>query len=165
MRLLELLYLMAPAYAANMAPPLLKFFWKGPNPPISRRWLGDHKTWGGVAAGLVAATATAGAQAWIGWNASLVSYDSWPLLGLALGAGALGGDALKSFFKRRRGIAPGRRWIPADQLDFVLGALIVAVPWARLAAADIALIVGLSFAGHIAVNHAAYLAGIRDTRW
>ncbi len=47
----------------------------------------------------------------------------------------------------------------------VLGALIVAAPWARLAAADIDLIVGLSFAGQFAVNHAVYLAGIRDTRW
>lgn len=34
---------MLPAYLANMTPPLVRF-WKGWNRPISRKWLGDHKT-------------------------------------------------------------------------------------------------------------------------
>ena len=151
-RLADLLYLMAPAYAANMAPPLLARFWKGWNAPVSRRWLGGHKTVLGFAAGLLAAAATGAAQ-------------HAPLFGLALGAGALAGDALKSFFKRRLGIAPGAAWFPADQLDFALGALVVAAPWARLGALDIAAILALSVAGHIAVNHAAWFVGIRKTRW
>jgi hypothetical protein len=32
-------------------------------------------------------------------------------------------DSVKSFVKRRVGIAPGAPWIPFDQLDFVIGAL------------------------------------------
>ena len=163
-RLLELVYLMAPAYLANMAPPFLRF-WKGRNPPISRRWLGDHKTIGGVLLGTGVALAAAWAQSLIDWSGSLVSYDRWPLVGLALGAGALGGDLAKSFFKRARGIAPGRSWIPADQLDFVAGALVFAWPWARLGWLDVGAILAFSFAGDIAVNHLAYWLRIRDSPW
>lgn len=43
LRGMQLVYFIAPAYAANMLPPFVKY-WRGWNPPISRRWLGDHKT-------------------------------------------------------------------------------------------------------------------------
>ena len=163
-RLLQLLYLMAPAYLANMAPPFLKY-WNGWNRPISRRWLGEHKTVAGVLVGVAVALAAAWVQSLINWAGSLLSYDDWPLIGLALGGGALAGDAIKSFFKRARGIAPGQSWIPADQLDFVLGALAFAWPMARLGGLDVAIILVVSFAGDIAVNHAAYRLKIRDTPW
>src|SRR2546430_9192871 len=54
-RVLQLVYFMAPAYLANMAPPFVRY-WKGWNRPISRRWLGAHKTVLGFAAGVLAAT-------------------------------------------------------------------------------------------------------------
>jgi CDP-2,3-bis-(O-geranylgeranyl)-sn-glycerol synthase len=155
---------MAPAYLANMTPPFAKY-WKGWNPPISRRWLGGHKTVVGFAAGMIIAVATAWAQSAIGWSGGLIAYDSWPLVGLALGGGALAGDAVKSFFKRRRGISPGEPWVPADQVDFLVGALVFAAPWARLGVDDIVAILAVSFLGDIAVNHAAYLLGIRGSRW
>jgi CDP-2,3-bis-(O-geranylgeranyl)-sn-glycerol synthase len=163
-KLAQLLYLMAPAYLANMAPPFLKY-WKGWNRPISKRWLGEHKTVGGFALGVTVAIGAAYVQSAIDWEGSLVSYDNWPLIGLALGFGALGGDTLKSFFKRARGIPPGESWVPADQLDFVLGALIFAWPWARLDWSDVLIIVAVSFVGDIAVNQAAYRLKIRDTGW
>ena len=163
-KLAQLLYLMAPAYLANMAPPFLKY-WKGWNRPISKRWFGEHKTVGGFVFGLTVAIGTACAQWAIDWEGSLVSYDDWPLIGFALGFGALGGDTLKSFFKRARGIPPGESWVPADQLDFVLGALIFAWPWARLDWSDVLIIVAVSFVGDIAVNQAAYRLKIRDTGW
>ncbi len=163
--LAQLLYFMAPAYLANMAPPFLKY-WKGWNRPISERWLGSHKTVLGVVAGIVVALAAAGVQALIGWQGSLVTYsEAWPLIGLALGGGAMFGDALKSLIKRARGIAPGQRWVPADQLDFVLGSLLFSAPLVSLGWSDIAIIAAVSFAGDIAVNHAAFALGIRDTRW
>jgi len=37
--------------------------------------------------------------------------------------GALIGDIVESFFKRRIGKVRGQDWIPFDQLDFILGAL------------------------------------------
>ena len=161
-RLLELLYFMAPAYLANMAPPFLKY-WRGWNRPISLRWLGAHKTVGGFVLGVLVALAVAYAQSVIGWEGGVVSYAQWPLVGLAMGIGALGGDAIKSAFKRAHGIAPGKPWIPADQLDFVLGALALVGPWAPLGWVDVAIIIGVSFAGDLAVNQIAFRLGIRNT--
>ena len=77
----------------------------------------------------------------------------------------MSGDAVKSFFKRRAGIAPGQRWIPADQLDFVTGAILVAWPWLRLRPLEIAVILAFTCVAHIAVNHLAFRLGIRDTKW
>lgn len=155
---------MAPAYLANMAPPFLKY-WKGWNRPISRRWLGEHKTVAGLLLGVMVALVAAWAQSVIDWGGSLVAYDDWPLIGLALGIGALGGDLVKSLLKRARGIAPGQSWMPADQLDFVVGALIFAWPWARLGWLDVTTLVVVSFVGDIAVNQAAYRLKIRDSKW
>jgi len=53
MELVALVYVMAPAYAANMAAAFAKF-WPGWNRPISRRWLGDHKTVAGFLLGVAA---------------------------------------------------------------------------------------------------------------
>jgi CDP-diglyceride synthetase len=77
----------------------------------------------------------------------------------------MAGDSLKSLVKRRLGIPPGAPWRPFDQLDFVVGALVLIGSRVRLTALDYGLILVLTAAGHIAVNHAAYALGIRDTRW
>ena len=164
LRATQLVYLMLPAYLANMAPPFARY-WPGWNPPISRRWLGDHKTLLGFGLGILVAVLTTFVQAQIDWAGSLAPYSEWPLLGLAFGIGAMGGDSAKSFVKRRMGIAPGAQWIPLDQLDFVVGALLIVWPWASITWFDVAVILILSFFGDIAVNHAAYWIGIRDTRW
>jgi CDP-2,3-bis-(O-geranylgeranyl)-sn-glycerol synthase len=163
-RVVQLVYFMLPAYAANMAPPFLGH-WKGWNPPIAPRWLGTHKTVLGFAAGVVAAVIVTAAQSRIAWGGALTAYDSPLALGVRFGAGAMAGDSLKSFVKRRMGIAPGHAWIPFDQIDFVIGALVLTASRASLSLPDMALIVILSAAGHIAVNHLAYWLGVRKTRW
>jgi len=58
---------------------------------------------------------------------------------------------------------PGQSWIPADQLDFIVGALLLAWPWLRLQLLDVALILAFTFVAHIVVNHVAFRLGIRDT--
>ncbi|HEX5285728.1 MAG TPA: CDP-archaeol synthase, partial [Polaromonas sp.] len=75
------------------------------------------------------------------------------------------GDSLKSFFKRRLGIAPGQRWIPFDQLDFILGGLVALSFFVRLDWIDIALICAISFVGDVLVNQLSFYLGIRETRW
>ena len=107
---------------------------------------------------------------WKGWNRPiserwLGAHKTVAALGLALGIGALGGDALKSLVKRARGIAPGKSWVPFDQLDFAVGALALVWPWAMLGWGDALLILAFTFVADIVVNHAAYRLGIRDTRW
>ena len=164
LRALQLLYFMAPAYVANMSAPLVKYS-RGWNRPISPRWLGSHKTVLGFAAGLLGALATTLVQHLIGGKTGIVDYGRWVELGLRFGLGAMAGDCVKSFFKRRRRIPPGQPWIPFDQLDFVLGALVLVGPRATLGLGDVAIVLGLSFAGHILANHTAYWLGIREVKW
>ena len=159
-----LVYFMAPAYIANMAPPFIRY-WTGWNRPISARWLGDHKTVMGFAAGVLAAVLMAYLQSRIAWTGSLTSYDHWLDLGLRFGAGAMAGDSVKSFVKRRVRIAPGKPWIPWDQLDFVLGALSLVAGRAVLSWSDLMMILVLSLVGHVFVTRVAYWIGIRDVKW
>jgi CDP-2,3-bis-(O-geranylgeranyl)-sn-glycerol synthase len=163
-RVAQLLYFMAPAYTANMAPPFVRY-WRGWNPPISQRWLGSHKTAGGFAIGVLAAMATTLIQSRIAWEGALVAPEPWLTLGLRFGVGAMAGDTAKSFVKRRAGIAPGRPWLPWDQLDFVLGALALVWGAAALSWVDLATILVSSVIGHVLVNHLAYRLGIRDVKW
>ena len=138
---------MAPAYVANMSPPFMKY-WRGGNRPINRRWLGSHKTVMGFAAGLLAAVTTTFVQHVIGWQTGIVDDARWFELGLRFGVGAMTGDSAKSFLK-------GQAWVPFDQLDFALGALVFVAPRAALGAGDIAVVLVLSVGGHIVVNHLA----------
>ena len=164
-RLLELIYLMLPAYFANMAPPFARF-WHGWNRLIHRESLGDHKTVVGFAFGVGAAVVVAFLQAQLNIEIDrLWPPQAWLVVGLALGVGAMVGDSLKSLLKRRIGIAPGGRWIPADQLDFVIGALIALSFLVTLNVADVFVILLITFVADIAVNHISHRVGIRDTAW
>src|SRR4051794_37558808 len=114
------LWFFAPAGAANVMPilvapiPWLKRF----NAPMDfglafrgKRVLGSHKTWRGLISGVLAALLALWLQqlmvAHIGWLhewTRQVDYASLPtlILGPLFGLGALGGDAIESFFKRQR---------------------------------------------------------------
>jgi CDP-2,3-bis-(O-geranylgeranyl)-sn-glycerol synthase len=162
-RIIELLYMMLPIYFANMAPPFVKY-WHWWNRPISKRWLGGHKTVLGFFFGVASAILIAFFQSRIHWQGDLVSYEQWFLLGLACGCGAMIGDSLKSYFKRRLNISPGQSWIPADQLDFVFGGLLALFFWARLSWIDIIMILSISFIGDILINQLSFQLGIRNTR-
>lgn len=163
-RLLQLLYFMAPAYFANMAPPFVRY-WRGWNRPIHARALGSHKTIMGYALGVLVAVATAAVQAMIDAPFALVDYAYWLWLGLAFGVGAMTGDSLKSYFKRLRGLPSGARWVPFDQLDFVLGALLLTAPFVELGWIDLILILTVTLLGDIAVNWVAFHLGIKTTPW
>jgi CDP-2,3-bis-(O-geranylgeranyl)-sn-glycerol synthase len=147
-----------------MAPPLTRY-WTGWNRPISERWLGTHKTVVGFGAGVLAAVLVAFAQSRIAWEGALTSYDLWVELGLRFGGGAMAGDSVKSFVKRKVGIAPGQPWFPWDQLDFALGALTFVSGVALLSWSDWVTILLLSLVGHIVVTHLAYWVGVRDVKW
>lgn len=163
--LLELFWLMLPAYCANMAPPFARF-WHGWNRPIHRRLLGDHKTVVGFGVGVAAAIAVA----WLQSRASdivpiLWRPEAWLAIGSISGVSAMLGDAIKSFFKRRRGYPPGARWVPADQLDFAIAALLGLSLVVPLAVADFAVVLVFTFIADVAINHIAFRIGIRDSAW
>jgi CDP-2,3-bis-(O-geranylgeranyl)-sn-glycerol synthase len=129
------LYFFVPAYLANMSPVLVQQWFTPLARPIDggrmfrgRRVLGDHKTWRGLLAGVVVAPLVLKLQVLVheaGWlhGLALLDYASCNLwLGVLMGLGTGVGDAIKSFFKRQIGIAPGKSWIGFDQLDFFIGA-------------------------------------------
>ncbi len=135
--ILEIIWLLLPAGAANIAPVLarkINFL----NYPIDagknlfgQRIFGENKTWRGFFFGILAALAVAAWQqhayiySIVAKSISLFDYTAVNiyLLGFLFGFGALFGDLIKSFIKRRCGIAPGARWIPFDQIDWIIGAL------------------------------------------
>jgi CDP-2,3-bis-(O-geranylgeranyl)-sn-glycerol synthase len=162
-RIVQLVYFVAPAYLANMAPPFVRY-WRLWNRPINVRWLGSHKTVVGFGFGVLAALVTTLIQSRIQWRGGLLGYDDWPVLGLRFGVGAMAGDSLKSLLKRRLGIPPGRPWVPADQLDSTVGAL--ALVWSRvtLSWTDVAIILAVGVIGHFLVTRIGYWLGVRDVK-
>ncbi len=174
--LLKCFYLMLPAYFANMAPVMVKhiklfvfpidFDKQLNNKPI----LGKNKTFRGLIFGVVFAVLVAYVQFLLYSmeffkNISFLNYQSWLLFGFLMGLGALTGDLLKSFFKRRLGLKPGARFIPFDQTDFVVGALVFIMPLFDLTLKIFIVSLLLSFVLHIIVNHIAFYARIRNERW
>ena len=63
----------------------------------------------------------AAVQSQLGWPNAIAVSDTSLGLGLRFGIGAMAGDSIKSFFKRRTNIPPDEPWIPFDEVDFALG--------------------------------------------
>ena len=168
--ILEVIYFLLPAYFANMAPVICKNI-KFLNTPVDagiklrgKPIFGKNKTYRGLFFGIIFSIIVAFIQSQLTLP-SLLNYQFWPLIGLLLGAGAVLGDLVESFFKRQANIKPGKPWIPFDQLDFIIGALalslIIYTPDLKFVLT--ALIV--SFILHILVNHLAFFLKIRKEKW
>ena len=119
----------------------------------------------GFALGVSVALLATAIQAAVSTRLARVDYGHWPLLGFGFGVGSMLGDSVKSLFKRRLGLAPGARWFPLDQLDFVLGALAVVGVWARLSWPEVAVILIASLIGDLLVNRLAFRLRIKSTPW
>jgi len=137
--IIQALWLILPAYIANASAVLV-----GGGTPIDfgKKWkdgkriLGDGKTWRGLYVGaflgmtagfglsVVAIYAADSDFAFLGLN----DFTGFPVMIsiiFSLCFGALLGDITESFFKRRIGKKRGEDWIIFDQLDFIIGALVL----------------------------------------
>ncbi|MFC7098009.1 CDP-2,3-bis-(O-geranylgeranyl)-sn-glycerol synthase [Halobaculum marinum] len=174
------LWAMLPAYVPNNAAVLA-----GGGAPIDggrtwggRRILGDGKTWRGTAAGTLAGVALAVAlnavNALVADTVGLAAgvLPVFPLtaaLGLALGA--MLGDIGASFLKRRTGRERGASFPGLDQLDFVVGALllslVLATDWtlATFTPARLAVVFVATPVLHVVTNVIAYLIGAKNEPW
>ncbi|MBN2112309.1 CDP-archaeol synthase [Candidatus Woesearchaeota archaeon] len=175
--ILKLLYFMIPAYLANMAPPLAKNILKFMAVPIDRgkEWggkpiLGKNKTWRGIFVGTAVSTLAFLLQKYLYSfesfkAASMIDYSTATIwIGVLLGFGALFGDSVESFFKRRIGIKSGKPWIPFDQTDFTIGALLLTSIVYFPGWANAAIIVIVSAFGHVLINRIGYHLKLRDVK-
>jgi len=174
--ILQCFYFMLPVYFANMAPVIVKklnifnlpidFNKKIYGKPI----FGRKKTFRGLVFGVLFAVIIAYIQYIFSINKIfadllIVDYTEWLLIGLLMGFGAIFGDLVESFAKRRLNYSPGKPFVPFDQIDFIIGALIFIYPMVSLSTNKIIIILLLSFVLHIIVNHSAYYLKIRKEKW
>jgi CDP-2,3-bis-(O-geranylgeranyl)-sn-glycerol synthase len=175
--LVTAVWAMLPAYVPNNAAVLA-----GGGRPIDggrtmggRRLLGDGKTWRGTAVGWsVGATLAlvlnrlndAAAESLAGVP------DPFPLVVVvALPLGAMLGDIGASFLKRRTGRQRGAPFPGVDQLDFVVGALLLGVlanpSWFldTFELPVLAVVLVLTPILHVTTNGIAYLIGVKDEPW
>ena len=133
---IQAFWLILPAYIANASALLL-----GGGLPVDfgkkwsdgKRLLGDGKTWRGLFIGtFIGMTAGFGFSVIskfalnIDFPIKINDFTGFPLMIpilFSLCFGALIGDIIESFFKRRIGKERGENWIPFDQIDFILGVL------------------------------------------
>lgn len=174
-----IIWFFLPAGAANIAP-ILAAHW-GPirkfNRPIDggKTWrgkplLGKNKTWRGFIAGWLAAVAFIALQYLAVENIpalnewSLVDYTSISLVLVATmqAFGALGGDSIKSFFKRQIGIHSGQSWVPFDQIDFLLGAALSTFWLVDLPLSAYLGGFAFGFFAHIFMTHVGFWLNLKD---
>ena len=146
--ILAAIYFFLPAYVANIFACLL-----GHGRPVDfgknfidrRRILGDGVT--------------------IRGSAILGLFNEKLFLAFLLSSGAIAGDAVGSFIKRRLGIARGAPAPLLDQLNFVVGALLFASFAAEIPLQTVIILFVLTPIGHLVVNKTGYLLKLKDVPW
>jgi len=159
-----------PAGVANMIPPIANKIpvlnrWKTPldfgKTWHNKRLLGANKTWRGLVSGTLAGGLTALLVSKLNTN-TIVTLAPF-LVGCLLGLGALLGDAAESFIKRQYGFKPGRSWFPFDQVDYILGGLLIIVPIVRLPLWAGFTILFVYFGLHLLTAYIGYLLKFKDS--
>ncbi|AMD17960.1 hypothetical protein TL18_07940 [Methanobrevibacter sp. YE315] len=173
---IAVLYFILPAYFSNGAGLLF-----GGGLPVDLgksdshgvRWIGDGVTWKGLIGGTIIGIITGAIQGFLAPQiiAEFGQYITTPivtsipngiLIGFLLGFGALLGDAIGSFLKRRLGIGRGKPAPILDQLDFLIVALILVSFVVKLSLSFVVIAIVLTLIIHLLANTGAYLLGLKD---
>jgi CDP-2,3-bis-(O-geranylgeranyl)-sn-glycerol synthase len=173
---------MLPAYVPNNAAVLA-----GGGRPIDggrelggSRLLGDGKTWRGTAVGWAVGAGVAVVLTVIAPDVSDaigVDVPAFPIaIIVAFPLGAMLGDIGASFLKRRTGRQRGAPFPGVDQLDFVIGAMLLGVVADLLFVSPswffetftlpvLAAVFVLTPILHVSTNGLAYVLGLKDEPW
>ncbi|MEE9237361.1 MAG: CDP-2,3-bis-(O-geranylgeranyl)-sn-glycerol synthase [Thermoplasmata archaeon] len=173
-------WLFIPAYVAN---PAAVLFGGGTPMDFGRKWrdgrrlLGDGKTWRGFLGGGFSGVLVGSIQ-WFStplWEGTFSPFIRFLGPVFALSFGALLGDVLGSFLKRRMGMDKGSRAPVLDQYDFVLGALVLTAvifpSWVMFhyvlgeAVFGLILIIVITPILHRTVNIIGYKIGKKEVPW
>jgi CDP-2,3-bis-(O-geranylgeranyl)-sn-glycerol synthase len=162
------LWFIFPAYCANAAPVIF-----GGGKPIDfgkkffdgKPFLGSHKTFRGFFAGIIVGTLVGAAQTII-YEQVLFEYGTQfsysILLGFMLSLGALTGDIIESFIKRRISHSPGSSLPVADQIDFILGAFLFSIPVSPPSLFEALIILLVTIPIHLLTNLGAALLNMKN---
>lgn len=139
-----------------------------------KRVLGDGKTWrgfvGGVAGGILTANIQYGIEKSFGIKLlSLLPFLEFLTLSILLSSGAMIGDCVGSFIKRRMGYERGTRFLVVDQLTFLIVALILSSfyqPFWKLYSPEI-ITVGIIITPllHLGINYIAFKLKLKEVPW
>ncbi len=136
-----------------------------------KRVFGEHKTWRGLLTGMIVSTLTLALQQVLFGQAPFLhdwlqgfDFAQLPTLivGPLFGLGALGGDAIKSFFKRQRGVPPGESWYPFDQLDLPIGALVATWPFVHYSLMQAVFLVLIGWASQLIWTYIGFRLHFKD---
>jgi len=179
--ILSCLYFFLPAYFANMTPPLMRranlFNFLDREIDFGKKFLGQpifgkHKSWRGVILGILVGFLVALVQGCLYQfpavqKISLLDYEQINifLFGFLISAGAIFGDLLFAFIKRRLKIEPGARFIPFDQTNYVIGAAIFLTPIFKIEIMVWITLFVLTFLLHIIVNRIGYYLKLHCSKW
>jgi len=160
--LLVAVYIAVPTYVANSTPVLL-----GGGAPIDRGreffdgrpLLGTNKTVKGFTYGFLLGSVAAFAEAVLFRNYVLV------FVGMIASLGALLGDLFGAFLKRRMDIPPGHPLPVIDQLDFILGALLLTLPVLNITLGAVLILVMATIPIHLFSNAVAYVLRLKKRLW
>ena len=115
-----------------------------------RPLFGPSKTFRGILVALLSATA----------GAPLMGLD--PVIGLTVAGAAMAGDLFSSFVKRRLNLPPSSQALGLDQIPESLLPMLACRDALSLTAVDIALGVGVFFAGELVLSRLLFRAHLRD---
>jgi len=177
--ILKYIYFFLPAGFANMAPTFVRRICKNLAVPVdfNKKFLGKplfgpHKTYRGFVFGVIFSIVIAYLQKllygyWFFRSISFIDYSSMNvvILGFLMGFGALTGDLVKSFFKRRVNIKPGDRFIPFDQIDWILGMILFTWLIYPYTLKMIIVLIIISFIVHKISRYIGYYIRLNKEKW
>ena len=144
----------------------------GRNYSDGRRIFGDGKTYRGLIFGVLAGIVIGLIEIWLSGTYDLGSLPKQTFVSIiALSFGALLGDMVKSFIKRRLGKERGAKWPVADMYDLVVGALVLTLlvdpSWilANITLPTFICILILTPILHRSVNIIGYLLKVKEVPW
>jgi len=134
--------------------------------------LGNHKTWRGVITGATTGIVVVYLQGFlyqfdIFKKISIIDYShiNLLLLGVLFSSGAIFGDLLFAFIKRRLKIPPGNMFIFFDQTNYVIGAFIFVQGLLKIDLLFWLAILVITFLLHIIIVKIGYYLHLSDAEW
>ncbi|MFH0970498.1 MAG: CDP-2,3-bis-(O-geranylgeranyl)-sn-glycerol synthase [Candidatus Diapherotrites archaeon] len=130
-----------------------------------RRLLGKGKTWKGTGMGILIGTFTGFSLAFFFPTYTESVSSHFVAFAFLLSVGALTGDMIGSFIKRRMGMESGKPAHVLDQLDFVLGGILFSLGINPPNWTVFLLLIMITPFMHLTFNRIAYITGIKGVPW